>query len=50
MKNKAKPTIIDGKMVDLNSIPEEELREMEEKLKARREELRKKLNEMLDER
>ena len=48
MNNKAKPTIIDGKMVDLNSIPMEELNDMEEKLKARKEEIRKKLNEMLD--
>ena len=48
-KDKFPTMMIDSKMVDLNSISMEELKELEEKLKQKQEELRKEIDKILEE-
>ena len=49
MEEKFGKIIIDGKIINLDTIPEEELEKMIEKLEKREEEIRKEIDKVLEE-
>lgn len=49
MKEKLGKIIVDGKVINLDTISEKELEKMIEKLEKREEEIRKEIDELLEE-
>jgi len=49
MEEKFGKIIVDGKVINLDTIPEEELEKMIEKLEKREEEIRKEIDELMEE-